>query len=253
VASKWDTAPDISGSAVTLVSFGAPAINVQGHAAFQATFSESQRKLATQSGIWVETGTDGVLTQVARTGVSMPYLSGSNQLTVNFTALSDPVLNAQDMVAFQGTWRSGAAVTRANNQGIWVTGSSGTLTLVGQIRGQAPGCPDGAVFSSFSKLALLDNGGVVFIANLARGAGGVVWGNDQGIWAMGETGQVILMAREGDLLPVGSGTKKIAALSIFNSDASASGQTRSFSSNRDLIYKAVFVDGSQGIYTLMLP
>ena len=100
---------------------------------------------------------------------------------------------------------------------------------------------------------LPEGGGVVFLADLAPGAGGVNAGNSQGVWSADRTGKLKLLVRTGDGMQVNGAIKTISALTIFTSTPDAGGQTRSFNNRRRLAYKAAFTDGTQGIFTTAAP
>ena len=144
----------------------------------------------------------------------------------------------------------------ANNIGIW-SNTGGTLHLVARRGAQAPGCPAGATFSTFTSTVLPDQGGVVMLANLNSGTvalpgpGGVIPSNNIGIWAVDTAGALQLIVRKGDTLD----GKVITALSFLAMPAAGvGGQSRNFSqSTGDLLYKATFVGGSTGIYKVVFP
>ncbi len=170
---------------------------------------------------------------------------------------ADPVYNSNEAIAFKGTLIAGVGGTisspasSANNIGVWSTDGS-PLHLVARRGAQAPGCPTGATFSSFTEIALPDQGGVAMLAKLNAGTGGVTSANDQGIWAADTTGTLQLIVRRGDTTP--STGKVIAALSFLPVASGVSGQTRGFSQGTgDLVYKATFVDGSTGIFKVVFP
>jgi len=150
-----------------------------------------------------------------------------------------------------GTVKTGKPAT--SYQGIWATGTSGELFLVTQAQAQAPDCPTGAKFSTFAQLVLPDQGGPVFVANLASGAGGITTGNSQGIWAVDTNGRINLVARTGDAVVIDGKTKFIKSLSIFATSAATVGQTRSFNASGDLIYKVAFTDNTQAIIQIVFP
>ncbi len=131
-----------SGTA-TFARFAFPIINTQDHFAFEATLALGNGVTsANQASIWFDTGT-GTLQLIARDGESPN----------NFTSLSDPLLNAHDVVAFGATYKVGAA----NTTGLFQS-ESGTLTRIVQTGDPAPGCPSGVKFSSFTLAVLPDTG-----------------------------------------------------------------------------------------------
>jgi hypothetical protein len=116
-------------------------------------------------------------------------------------AVSQPVINNAGQVAF-GAFVLGNGVDATNNFGIWSEGS-GTLGMVAREGNQAPGMPDGELFSSFgvanaaggNNYLLFNNAGqTAFNALLTGSTSG--WG----FWSEG-SGQLALVARTGDLAP----------------------------------------------------
>jgi hypothetical protein len=181
---------------------------------------------------------------------------GTTAVTGTFTALNDPVFNSSNALAFIGTVATGEEVKAAGHQGIWLRrAASPDLFLVAQAQDQAPDCAAGALFSSFQTLVLPEQGGPVFVADLAPGVGGVTAATNQGIWAVDPAGRLTLIARKGDILALDSegATKTIDSLSIFPAPATSAMQTRSAKRAGDLIYKVTFTDGSQGIYKVVFP
>jgi hypothetical protein len=243
VAETGQGTPETVGNAQVFAGFSSPIINNRGNAAFHAMVSGSGVNTANNAGIWAETGTGtaALLGKVARTGDPAPGNSGAV-----WVSLGDPVTNNNDDIAFSGTVQTASGRTKISNQGLWLqTGSTGILTQLAQTQQPAPDC-GGAVFASFSELALSDAGNVIVLANLA--GTGVASANNQALCVIAANGQAALIARKGDAL----GSETVSSLSIFSSSAGTGGQTRSFNSLGDLVYKASFTDGTQGIYEVAL-
>ena len=235
-ALKSSVAPGMSSA--TFTAFAAPVINNAGRVAFRATIAGAGITSANNTGIWADTASGRGL--LARIGGSAPGISGGI-----FGTLGDPVSNNLDRVAFLGSLRSGAcAVT--GNCGIWVS-TSGRLGLVARTGGQAPECPSGAAFAVFRKLLFPNVGGAVFLADLTLGPGGVTSANNQGIWAADSTGQPCLIIRKGNAINVDGTLKIVAALSAFTSTLEASGQPGGANVRGDVIYRAIFTDGTQAL------
>ncbi len=244
-AAKNGAAPGITGAKFS--SFGTPAINDAGRSAFRATVAGTGITSANNTGIWADSSL-AVRQLIARTGGAAAGVS-----MAVFAGLSDPAYNNNGRVAFIGTLKVGVAgVTIANASGVW-SNSSGVLKLMARAQGQAPDCPIGAKFASFSKLVLPDQGGAVILANLLTGAGGVTSANSQGLWAVDTAGQLHLVVRAGDLMAVGSGSKSICGISIFDGASETLAQSRSFNRPGDLIYRVFFTDGTTGICRVVFP
>jgi hypothetical protein len=240
--------------------FGNPAINGVDHAAFQSTVTGSSGSgvsVANNSGIWAGSGTNGRIL-VARTGTPAPgYSTAPGSTAGTFTSLSDPVYADDDSVAFLGKLAVSGTVNGNNNIGIWAT-TSGSLALVARVGDPAPDAtgtatPGGPVFGSFSQFVLPDQGGVVILATLAIGTGGVVTADNHGIWAVGTNGLLTQIIRTGEALSINGSPKTISGLTIFNAPIASTGQTRHFNSSGDLIYKIIFTDGSTSIVQSALP
>jgi hypothetical protein len=233
-------------SGANYVSFGNPAINDNDFLAYYATISGTGITNANNKGIWADDGLGNRLV-VAQTGTGVA--PGTSAF---FTAFSDPVINANEAVAFYGTLQvaSGQA-TSSTNTGIWATGSNlASLSLVAQMGGQAPGCPTGATFATFTSLGLPDQGGAVFLATLKAGTGGVTTSNNVGIWGVDNTGTLQLIARTGDVL-LG---KTVTSLVFLSSPAYVTGATRSFAApTGDLTYLVTFSDKSTAIIGVVFP
>jgi hypothetical protein len=255
---------------VAFTTFNSPIINASGNAAFQATGLINHSVIPSDNGatflsgipltpipgIWAESGTARTLGQVASLG-SASYIqaTGTTIVTGTFIALGDPVFNANDQVGFIGSFKPGSAANAAIRQGIWVSGTSlPGLSLVAKANDPAPDCGTGAAFGSFAQLVLPDQGGAVFLANLATTTAGVTAATSQGVWAINTAGQLRLVARNGGILTDGNGDKKtIASLSIFTASTATAGQTRYFNNAGDLIYKVTFTDETEGIYKVVFP
>ncbi len=253
IISTKNVAHGIAGAAFS--ALGNPVINDSDHTAFQATVTGGGIVAANNSGIWADSGTNG-LTMIARTGASAPDYTGESAVGT-FATLSDPVYANDDAVAFRGTLVVSGTATASNNVGIWAT-TSGTLALVARVGDHAPDATgtasaSGPVFATFSQFVLPDQGGVIILATLESGVGGVISTNNTGIWAVDTNGVLKQIIRTGDALTVNGGAKIISSLAIFNAPAASAGQTRHFNNAGDLTYKATFTDGTISIVQSVFP
>jgi hypothetical protein len=259
VASANDSVAGIASA--LFAAFGSPAMNQSDYTAFKAIITGSAAGIgvSNNSGIWADDNT-GTRQLVVQTGTASlaPGTAGAV-----FSALGDPVYNNNEVVAFMGTLKPGvgdAVKTPLNKTtGLW-SNEGGVLHLVARTGVQAPDCPAGATFASVSQFALPDQGGasnqggVVLLANLKPGAGGVNTNNNQGIWAVDTAGNLRLILRKGDSKNVDAGTKTITGITFLNAPAYAGGQTRSFNqSTGDLLVKLAFKDGSSGVFEVVFP
>lgn len=165
-------------------------INNAGQTAFFAFLTGTGVTTSNNAGLW--SGGPGSLALKARTGSQAPGVADG----VNFAGLTSPALNGGGKIAFRGTL-AGAAVTSANDSGIWSEGS-GSVALVAREGNQAPGAPSGAHFFSFDPPVFNDAGHTAFTASLT--GGGVSPGSNQGIW-LEQSGNLALVARTGAQAP----------------------------------------------------
>jgi hypothetical protein len=169
-------------------------INDAGEVAFQSNFLGS----SSGEGIWVQR--HGDLEHVALTGSQAPGMPvGVNfSRLINFLQFS---LNNLGQTAFWGAL-TGSGVNSTNNVGLW-SERSGSLVLVARKGGQAPGMPDGVVFSgslfaAFTNPALNSAGRTAFAGRVA--GAGIDFTNDQGIWSEA-SGSLALVVRSGTPAP----------------------------------------------------
>jgi kumamolisin len=230
----------------TYATFGNAAINDNDHLAYAATIAGTGVTRTNSAGIWAD-NSGGTRTLVARTGTA-----NAPGTTAMFTALSDPVFNNNEAVAFRGTLQVGSGqATSTTSSGIWATGgNASSLALIAQQGTAAPGCPAGATFATFTGLALPDVSGPVILGTLnTSSTAGVTSSNNTGIWAV-ENNQLQLIVRTGDIL----NGKTVTALQFLPSPAIVNGQDRSFSAaTGDLVYLATFSDKSTAIFNVVFP
>ena len=248
--------PGIPGG--TFRSLGNPTTNSQQHEAFQATVDGNKASgiIGTNnSGIWADVGTTG-LNLIVRTGSGAPGYAGAAS-GGTFASLTDPVYADDDNVAFIGKLVTTGTVWSGNATGIWET-TGGALQMVARVGDPAPdlngttwnGCP---VFSSFPQFVLPDQGGVIVLANLQSGVGGVSNSDNQGIWAVGMDGVFRRIVGKGDAISVNGTMKTIGSLAIFNVPSASAGQTRHFSGAGNLVYRVTFTDDSSSFVQSVLP
>ena len=257
VVGTRQSAPGITGTFSTL---GIPIMNDLDHIAFQATVTGPglSATAGNSTGIWADIGNSG-LELVTQAGSSAPDYTGTSTIGT-FASLSDPVYADSDAIAFLGKLVVSGTVTTANNSGIWVTSGTGTtpMVLLARVGDPAPdssGSTSAAspVFANISQFVLPQQGGVVLLATLKTGVGGVAATNSTGIWGVDIDGLLKQIIRTGQSLTVNGAAKTITALTIFNSPTASTGQTRHFNNAGDLTYKATFNDGSSWIIQSVFP
>jgi hypothetical protein len=76
-------------------------------------------------------------------------------------------------------------------------------------------------------------------------------GRKQGLWALGQTGELQRLLLDGDTLDFHGSLKTLKRFRIFQIPPHFAGQTRSFDPGTgSLVFQAVFSDGSWGIYRI---
>lgn len=225
-------------------TFTAPAINSQGHTAFQATISGLGYTAANNVGIWAEQGASG-LTLVTQTGATAVGTGGAV-----FSKMSDVVSNDSDAVAFVGTLKVAKNLAvAATDTGIWST-TGGALHLVAREGDPAPGCGS-AKFAAFQQVVLPNSNRVAFLGTVI--GTGFTSTNNQGLWQIDPSGQLQLVIRSGGAVMVNGVEKVISQLDVFSSAATAGGQTRNVTDSNIFGFRAKFTDGTQGLIGAALP
>ena len=242
-------------TSATYATLGNPSINDGDHLAFAGTMTAGLGGVtsATDAAIWANEGSN-TLDLIARIGSAT-----APGTTAQYLTLSDPIYNNNDAVAFRATLKVATGeATSTTATGIWASdGTAGSLGLVARQGSQAPGCPTGATFSTFTELALGDQGGatnkggVIFLGTLNTNAtANVTSANNTGVWAVDTSGDLQLIVRTGDILD----GKVITALSFLPGPLYVNGNSRSFTQGTgDLVYLATFSDKSTAIFNVQFP
>jgi hypothetical protein len=234
-------------------SFGLPCTVYDG-AAFAAKLKSGAGGVtsANDAGIFFQTS-DFPLewTALAREGEAAPGVSGAA-----WSAFKDPAF-AFNNYAGEATWMAtvkGDGVIPANDTGIWWGSPSAAPQLVAREGDEPAGVP-GAQWLSFTSLALADGATFqkasrpLFVARLKAGTGGATTASDVGLWAVDSAGRLRLVVREGDVI-AGKTVRTFTVLSVV---PGSPGQTRSFNSQGQVIYRAVFTDASQALVQVQMP
>jgi hypothetical protein len=145
--------------------------------------------------IW--TSTDG-LKVAALEDATAP---GANGVFGGFD-FTEPVINGPGRTAFVANLAIGGSVTNSNRLGLW-SDRTGAVSLVARQGSLVAGTPVDTTFASFGVPTLNDAGDIAFRATLTTGPGGVVNGNNEGIWR-DHGGLMTLIAREGSAAPSNS-------------------------------------------------
>ena len=187
---KGDAAPGMDG--VFSIS-PVPVHNGAGQTAF------SGRVRGRGEGIWSDRS--GSLKLIVRSGDAAP---GTTEGMV--FSLTDPatsvLINDAGQIAFSNEIRVKDSPGHVRSTlGIW-SERSGSLKLVALVGDAAPGTPEGVVFSGFRDLVLNAAGQIAFLGKLTIRGSPTYLADIAGIWATDSNGQLMLIARDGDLFDV---------------------------------------------------
>lgn len=224
-----DDPPAASFSALT-----DPTLNSLGQVAFAAELAlggavtENNRR-----GVWLHDGVNGEA--VARSGSAAPGVGAAT-----FAAFETPLLNDASQLLVAATLEEGVGgVTALNAHGLWIVEPDGGTLLARAGSAGVPGVP-GAHFSSFGALAFNELGVAAVQASLTN----VVPGTEQGLWLMDGPASGVLVARSGDVV----GSRTIASLDFTGGSGGGDGRQRALNSNGQLVYKATFTNGDEGLF-----
>ena len=226
-------APGIKNALFTAAAV--PVIDNADGVAFRATVAGTGITAANNAGIWIDSGRGPVLAM--RTGTAAPGVTGAK-----FTLFGDVVSNKLHRIAFIAHLSNGV-------NGLW-TNASGAYVLAAKLNGAAPDCPAGALFSAFRRFVLPDRGGILLLADLTVGPGGVTAANNQGLWAANSLGQLRLLVRKGDKLTVDSLVKTVTAITVLNATAEATCEPNWAAGPGNAVFAATFQDGTRAVFAV---
>lgn len=226
------TGSDAPGTSARFDQFGVPILDGNGHTSFVGYLQVEGAVIGTNnSGIWSDRRGQG-LTMEYRAGVSRDPVSRSL-----FTSIDGLEVNSQGEMAFRGI--------AAGRGGIWSEASDGSLRLVVEDRTQAPGTS--LAFSlnnfNFGNKAFNGRGQMAFQAVVSDPTSPRPIPYD-GIWAQDVSGELRLIAVEGQFLDVSDDPstpdlRQIRSLSFYKSGFNDLGQ---------VAFHATFADGASGIF-----
>ncbi|MBX9737512.1 MAG: hypothetical protein K2X32_11355 [Phycisphaerales bacterium] len=165
--------------------------------------------------------------------------------------------NGADQVAFISAL-AGVNTTANDNFAVITQGTSG-LNIVARAGSAAPGTGPGVFFgTSFSSLTMNNVGQVAFITNLTGTGIGPGSGNGSGLWATDTSGNVVLVARQGDLFDVNSDPliTDNRTINLISYAAVASGQDgngRALNDVGQLVFNLSFTDNTSGVFVATIP
>jgi len=200
IAQQGDAIPGL-GPDVTYPSFDqVTAYGAGGHMATMMYFPTTQGP--TPFGRVLLTGTPGNLT---------PYITTDGQYTpdgVELDSINRVQVNRHGQLAILGEISGGDYAVLSN--------TSGTLSPLAMNGQQATGMAAGVVHRHISLVSVHDNGSVGF-ASFLQGPG-VTNLSDQSFWRAGPDGEISLLAREGDAVPIHGGTAPLLLMQWFSSN-----------------------------------
>ncbi len=203
VVRTGDTTPGMP-AGTTLFAAPLARFSRSGEVAFEA-FVRSPGDVF-DSGIWGP-GPGGVPTLLAREGDPAPGV----QAGLTFASLGDFTISELGQVVFTARLE-GPGVDQDNESGVWATNLAGVLEL--QIRGgdTHPNLPANVFFKSFIQ-PRFDSEGVLEFLSTLRGAG-INSSNDSSKWGNDGFGELGLLMREGDQVPILPGGTGYASLGL---------------------------------------
>lgn len=165
--------------------------------------------------------------------------------------------NGADQVAFIGAL-AGVNTTANDNFAVITQGTSG-LNIVARAGSAAPGTGPGVFFGTgFNSMTLNNVGQVAFITNLIGTGIGPGSGNGSGLWATDNSGNVLLVARQGDLFdvdpnPLVTDNRTINLISYASGASGQDGIGRGFNDAGQLVFNLTFTDNTSGVFVATIP
>ena len=196
----------------------------------------------------------GAFSGIFREGDPAPNSGGAS-----FADFGIPVLaSTQERLVFGATLRTRTGdpvVTGATDGSLWY-GSSGDLHLVAREGSPAPGTS--AAFARFVSFAVHPETplpyGFAFTATLKGKATQVTSRSREGLWALNQSGDPILLQRTGDQADIpGRGSVPILALHALKPAVGTAGQGRSTNATGKIVYKVALQRAGEAIVLVQLP
>ena len=258
VVREGDSAPGIDG--FTYGYFNRPLINNAGDLAFVATINSESADRGFVNDSAVFASVDGVVGKVAASGEPAVGAEGMDYGSMLWQSFND-----KGDIVFGAYLDDGLSAATGDGRGfqpggLWIRrGGSASIDPIAVSGDTAPGT-DGALFDYTLSPVLNGAGDVVFGAALRIG-GDVNFDNAQGVWAYlasgdgrGDAGQLIKVAREGDLFEESPGVfKTIEFLDVQGSGVEAFEPTPALNESGQLAIRVSFVEGGGGVYLFQIP
>ncbi|MFI4861178.1 MAG: choice-of-anchor tandem repeat NxxGxxAF-containing protein [Phycisphaerales bacterium JB063] len=233
--------PSVSfGGMIPSTGFG---MNGAEQVVFSAHLSGPGIDVTNRTSIWV--GSQDTLRLVVQYGKPIPGVEPGVVLQSSF----DLVLNDLGQVAFGG-YLDGPDIDLSNDGGLWFE-QDGILTLIARDGEQAVGTQLGTVYRAINGHTLNDTGQIAFRAVLT--GDGVDENNDRAVYATDTNGELILVAREGELFdvdddPLTEDLRTISSANAYVEATGMAGRSGSFNDHGQLGISLGFTDGTWGIF-----
>lgn len=191
------------------------------------------------------------LVTVVRNGDEAPGLG--EEFRLDGFELNSMQLNNNGNVAVQAKI-SGIDVIGTNDRAIFGPRGSSNFTAIAREFDQAPGFPEGAVFTTFYSFLLSDSNQIAFYSQLyGEGVDGT---NNKGLFATDIAGNVLLVAATGDVINVSRDPQVDdlrTIISLADYDLNSDFGDYALNNAGEIAFRAVFTDGSSGIFIATIP
>ncbi|MFT3683583.1 MAG: hypothetical protein QM783_01445 [Phycisphaerales bacterium] len=244
------------GTASTGITSGAIGFNDNGRVAFVSGLRDGGTTQTGSSVLFTDT-IGGVLRQVGRNATPIPTIyrpdgSVNTAISGNWASFTNPVINANDVVAMTASGNNVASIVLTlDTTGRWTSiATSATVAIPG-------GAFDGTDinFSSFSNVQINRWGQMAFTANLSgNGVAGGPGGNNSSVWVYDPTLGLQMVARTSDPFTVMNGdVRTVQGYNITGANGGQDGRQISLNDNGTFTFALGFTDGSSGVFTTSVP
>jgi hypothetical protein len=226
-----------------------PRINNAGQVMFHGALTGPGITSANDQALWLHEA--GQFKLIAREGSAAAGIAdGTNHGSTRYA-----YLNGAGEATFVGTL-TGSAVNPQNDSALW-SQRGDSIALIAREGDRAPGTPAGVTFGDFSRLGadsafqVNNNSQVAFHVKLS--GPGVTAVNDTGIWATDLTGDLRLVAREGDLFDVNDDPmieelRTVFLTKLAGGGGGEDGDSTAFNDAGELAFALTFTDNSGGVF-----
>ena len=240
-----------AGGDISFTSLAQPNINAAGNTVFAARFSDLT---ASDSGLFKTNDPDGIIATEGIVAAGAPDLSGDGvpDFTFNDFISVRGIINANGHVLFRQSARTPDGSLSVT--GLWSdrTGGLTSLDPIAFHGDQAPGLPEGTVFTQLALngvetgAVINANDDVAFLAQAQAPGGPII----NGLWAE-KDGVLELVAATGQTidLPDG-GSLVITTLDFAGGSGNQDGRPSGFSDNGQITFRADGSGSANGVYVL---